>query len=249
MTRAMKKADIPAFFAALREREPEPRTELEYGSHFELLVAVLLSAQATDAGVNRATRRLFAVANTPQAMLALGEQGLHQYLNTLNLYRSKTRHLLLTCQKLLDDFGGTVPQTRPELESLPGVGRKTANVVLNVAFGQPTMAVDTHIFRVSNRTGLAAGSTPLEVETALLRRVPPGFAQHAHHWLILLGRYTCQARRPLCGQCPVVSWCGYRPKNLPDAAGSATGRAARAARAQGSAGPVRTTSKAKITTS
>lgn len=208
----MKKAHIESFFAALQAANPDPRTELEFSSEFELLVAVLLSAQATDAGVNKATRRLFAVANTPQAMLELGEAGLHQYLATINLYRSKTRHLLQTCRMLLDDFGGEIPRTREALQSLPGVGRKTANVVLNVAFGQPTMAVDTHIFRVSNRTGLAPGATPLAVEQALLRRVPAAYAVHAHHWLILLGRYVCQARTPRCGECGVSAWCGYKSK-------------------------------------
>ncbi len=208
----MKKSDITAFFTILQTANPEPKTELEYTSHFELLAAVLLSAQATDVGVNKATRKLFPVANTPQAILALGQEGLERYIQTIGLYRSKARHLLETCQILLERFDGQVPDTREALESLPGVGRKTANVVLNVAFGQPTMAVDTHIFRVSNRTGLAPGKTPLAVEQALLKRVPPQFLQHAHHWLILLGRYVCQARTPRCWECSVAAHCDFRPK-------------------------------------
>ena len=208
----MKKSDISAFFAILQAANPHPKTELEYSSHFELLAAVLLSAQATDVGVNKATRKLFAVANTPQAMLDLGLEGLEGYIQTIGLYRSKAKHLLQTCQILLDRFDGQVPNTREALETLPGVGRKTANVVLNVAFGQPTMAVDTHIFRVSNRTGLAPGATPLAVEQALLKRVPKEYLQHAHHWLILLGRYVCQARKPRCWECSVAAHCGFKPK-------------------------------------
>lgn len=208
----MKKSDISAFFAILQAANPHPKTELEYSSHFELLAAVLLSAQATDVGVNKATRKLFAVANTPQAMLDLGLEGLEGYIQNIGLYRSKAKHLLQTCQILLDRFDGQVPNTREALETLPGVGRKTANVVLNVAFGQPTMAVDTHIFRVSNRTGLAPGATPLAVEQALLKRVPKEYLQHAHHWLILLGRYVCQARKPRCWECSVAAHCDFKPK-------------------------------------
>ena len=208
----MKKSDICAFFAILQEANPHPRTELEYSSHFELLTAVLLSAQATDVGVNKATRGLFAAANTPQAMLALGQEGLERYIQTIGLYRSKAKHLLQTCQILVERYNGEVPNTREALESLPGVGRKTANVVLNVAFGQPTMAVDTHIFRVGNRTGLAPGSTPLAVEQGLLKRIPAQYLLHAHHWLILLGRYVCQARTPRCWECSVAAHCDFKPK-------------------------------------
>ena len=208
----MKKSDISAFFAILQAANPHPKTELEYSSHFELLAAVLLSAQATDVGVNKATRKLFAVANMPQAMLDLGLEGLEGYIQTIGLYRSKAKHLLQTCQILLERFDGQVPNSREALETLPGVGRKTANVVLNVAFGQPTMAVDTHIFRVSNRTGLAPGATPLAVEQALLKRVPKEYLQHAHHWLILLGRYVCQARKPRCWECSVAAHCDFKPK-------------------------------------
>ncbi|MFZ5520920.1 MAG: endonuclease III [Pseudomonadota bacterium] len=208
----MKARDIEPFFATLEAANPEPKTELEYTTPFELLTAVLLSAQATDAGVNKATRRLFPVANTPQAILGLGEDGLCEYIKTIGLYRSKARHLLATCRILVEQHGGEVPRTREALEALPGVGRKTANVVLNVAFGEPTMAVDTHIFRVSNRTGLAPGKTPLEVELKLLKRVPPAYRLHAHHWLILHGRYICVARKPRCWECPVATWCDYRPK-------------------------------------
>ncbi|PAT42293.1 endonuclease III [Vandammella animalimorsus] len=213
----MKKADIPLFFATLQAANPHPQTELEYGSHFQLLAAVLLSAQATDAGVNKATRRLFPVAGTPQAILDLGLAGLQEHIKTIGLYRSKAKNLLATCAILVERYGGQIPRTRQELEQLPGVGRKTANVVLNVAFGEPTMAVDTHIFRVSNRTGLAPGKTPLEVEQRLLQRVPQEYALHAHHWLILLGRYVCQARKPRCWECRVSAWCDYRPKTPPPA--------------------------------
>ncbi len=212
MPPTMKKSDICAFFATLQAANPHPRTELEYSNNFELLTAVLLSAQATDVGVNKATRKLFAVANTPQAMLALGQEGLESYIQTIGLYRSKARHLLQTCQILLERHNGEVPDTREALEQLPGVGRKTANVVLNVAFGQPTMAVDTHIFRVGNRTGLAPGATPLEVEQGLLKRIPKEYLQHAHHWLILLGRYVCQARTPRCWECSVAAYCDFKPK-------------------------------------
>jgi endonuclease-3 len=189
-------------------------TELEYTSVFELLAAVLLSAQATDVGVNKATRKLFPVANTPEKILALGQEGLESYIKTIGLYRSKAKHLMETCRILVERHGGEVPRTREALEALPGVGRKTANVVLNVAFGQPTMAVDTHIFRVSNRTGLAPGKTPLAVEQQLMKRVPPAYAVDSHHWLILLGRYVCQARKPLCHRCAVSAYCDFKPKTV-----------------------------------
>ena len=207
----MKPEDVEPFFATLRAANPQPATELEYTNVFELLAAVLLSAQATDAGVNKATRRLFPEANTPAKMLALGIEGLEERIKTIGLFRTKARNLHETCRLLVERHGGQVPRTREELEALPGVGRKTANVVLNVAFGEPTMAVDTHIFRVANRTGLAPGKDPLEVEMKLLERVPPAYRLHAHHWLILHGRYVCQARRPLCGQCAVARYCEARP--------------------------------------
>ena len=208
----MKKEHIEPFFATLKAANPQPNTELEYTSVFELLAAVLLSAQATDVGVNKATRRLFVVANTPQQILRLGLDGLEQHIKTIGLFRSKARHLMQTCQMLVDLHGGEVPRTREALEALPGVGRKTANVVLNVAFGEPTMAVDTHIFRVGNRTGLAPGKTPLDVEMGLLKRIPPEYLVDAHHWLILHGRYVCQARKPLCWQCAVSDHCDFKPK-------------------------------------
>lgn len=209
----MKKSAIKPFFTILREANPSPQTELEYTTVFELLTAVLLSAQATDVGVNKATRKLFPVANTPQAILDLGLEGLESYIKTIGLYRSKAKHLMETCRILVERHGSKVPDTREALEALPGVGRKTANVVLNVAFGQPTMAVDTHIFRVSNRTGLAPGKTPLEVEKQLLQRVPAEFAVDSHHWLILLGRYVCQARKPKCWECLVATQCDFKPKS------------------------------------
>lgn len=199
-------------FRRLRELEPNPTTELEYSTAFELLAAVLMSAQATDRGVNEATRRLFPVANTPEAIVALGVEGLEGYIRTIGLYRSKARHLVEASRLLIEHHGGEVPRTREALEALPGVGRKTANVVLNTAFGEPTMAVDTHIFRVSNRTGLAPGRTPLEVEKRLLRNVPAEFLKDAHHWLILHGRYVCKARRPECWRCPIADLCDYRDK-------------------------------------
>ena len=208
----MNHAQIQTFFATLQSANPHPVTELEYTSVFELLAAVLLSAQATDVGVNKATRRLFAVANTPRKMLDLGLEGLEDYIRTIGLYRSKARHLIETCRILVERHGGEVPRSREALEALPGVGRKTANVVLNVAFGEPTMAVDTHIFRVSNRTGLAPGKTPLAVEQKLLQRVPPAYRVDAHHWLILLGRYVCQARKPRCWECAVAQSCDFKPK-------------------------------------
>lgn len=208
----MKKEHVELFFATLKAANPQPNTELEYTSVFELLTAVLLSAQATDVGVNKATRRLFPVANTPQKILALGRDGLESHIQTIGLYRSKARHLLQTCQILVERHGGVVPRTREALEALPGVGRKTANVVLNVAFGEPTMAVDTHIFRLGNRTGLAPGKTPLEVEHRLLKRIPRHYLEDAHHWLILHGRYVCQARKPQCAQCAVAAYCDYPSK-------------------------------------
>ena len=214
----MKKSEIAPFFATLRDANPTPQTELEYTTVFELLAAVLLSAQATDVGVNKATRKLFPVANTPQAILDLGLEGLESYIKTIGLYRSKAKHLMEACRMLVEHHGGQVPDNREALEALPGVGRKTANVVLNVAFGQPTMAVDTHIFRVSNRTGLAPGKNPLEVEKQLLKRVPAEFAVDSHHWLILLGRYVCQARTPKCWECLVAPYCDFKPKTPAPAA-------------------------------
>ncbi len=208
----MKSADIHRFFATLKAANPMPVTELEYTSVFELLTAVLLSAQATDVSVNKATRRLFVVANTPQAILDLGLDGLEGYIKTIGLYRSKARHLMETCRMLAAQHGGAVPRTREALQALPGVGRKTANVVLNSAFGEAVMAVDTHIFRVSNRTGLAPGKNAAQVEMQLMRRVPPEYLVDAHHWLILHGRYVCQARTPLCWQCAVQAYCDYQPK-------------------------------------
>ena len=208
----MKRTDITAFFATLKAANPQPVTELEYTSVFELLAAVLLSAQATDVSVNKATRKLFPVANTPQTIWALGQDGLESYIKTIGLFRSKAKHLLEACRMLVALHGGVVPRSRDELQALPGVGRKTANVVLNSAFGEAAMAVDTHIFRVSNRTGLAPGKDPLQVELKLLKRVPPDYLVDAHHWLILHGRYVCMARQPLCWQCAVAPHCDYRPK-------------------------------------
>jgi endonuclease-3 len=206
-----KRAEI---FRRLQAIDPHPKTELEYRTPFELLVAVVLSAQATDKGVNLATLRLFPAASTPEKILALGEDGLREYVKTIGLYQSKARHIIQACRILIDEHGGVVPDTREELEKLPGVGRKTANVILNVAFGQPTMAVDTHIFRVSNRTGIAPGKTPLEVERKLLKFVPAEYMQHAHHWLILHGRYTCIARKPKCKECVIADLCDYKDKEL-----------------------------------
>ncbi len=208
----MKTAHIEPFFATLKAANPQPNTELAYTSVFELLAAVLLSAQATDVGVNKATRRLFPVAGTPQKILALGLEGLEGHIKTIGLYRSKARHLMETCRILVAQHGGVVPRTREALEALPGVGRKTANVVLNVAFGEPTMAVDTHIFRVGNRTGLAPGKDPYSVEMQLMKRSPAAYLVDAHHWLILHGRYVCQARKPLCWQCGVAPYCSFKPK-------------------------------------
>ncbi len=209
----MGKDQIASFFSCLRAANPMPVTELEYTSVFELLTAVLLSAQATDVSVNKATRRLFPVANTPQKIITLGLVALEHYIKTIGLYHSKARHLLETCHMLVQQHGGQVPRDRDALQALPGVGRKTANVVLNSAFGEATMAVDTHIFRLGNRTGLAPGKTPLDVERKLLKRIPPEFLVDAHHWLILHGRYVCQARRPLCWQCNVRPFCDFKPKN------------------------------------
>ena len=211
----MKRDAIAGFFATLQAANPMPVTELEYTSVFELLTAVLLSAQATDVGVNKATRKLFPVANTPQAILDLGLDGLEGYIKTIGLYHSKAKHLLQTCQMLVQLHGGQVPRTREALEALPGVGRKTANVVLNVAFGEPTMAVDTHIFRLGNRTGLAPGKTPDQVEQQLLKRIPPQYLVDSHHWLILHGRYVCQARKPQCWQCAVSTYCDFKDKTPP----------------------------------
>jgi endonuclease-3 len=208
----MRPQDIEPFFATLRAANPLPASELEYTSPFELLAAVLLSAQATDAGVNKATRRLFPVAGTPQAILDLGLERLEESIKTIGLYRTKARNLMETCRILVEQHGGQVPRTREALEALPGVGRKTANVVLNVAFGEETMAVDTHIFRVANRTGLAPGKDPLQVESKLMQVVPKAYLADAHHWLILHGRYVCVARTPKCWECAVIRYCGYQPK-------------------------------------
>jgi endonuclease III len=210
--RAMRPAEIEAFFSTLRAANPQPVSELQYTSVFELLAAVLLSAQATDVSVNRATRRLFVIAPTPARMLALGVEGVAEHIKSIGLYRNKAANLVETCRLLIERHGGRVPRSREALEALPGVGRKTANVVLNVAFGEPTFAVDTHVFRVSNRSGLATGSTPYEVEKKLIERVPPAYRVGAHHWLILHGRYVCLARKPLCWQCRVAPHCGFTPK-------------------------------------
>ena len=210
--RLLSPPEIEDFFARLAELDPHPTTELEYTTPFELLVAVILSAQATDVGVNKATRRLFPVANTPRAILELGEECLKRHISTIGLYNAKAANVIATCRLLLERHGGEVPRTRAELEALPGVGRKTANVVLNTAFGEPTIAVDTHIFRVANRTGLAPGKDVRAVEERLLRRVPREYAKDAHHWLILHGRYTCKARKPDCPHCVVRDLCRYPDK-------------------------------------
>ncbi len=211
----MNKNKRTAIFSTLRERMPAPTTELVYETPFELLVAVILSAQATDVSVNKATQKLYPVARTPEAILALGVDGLKPYIRTIGLFNSKAENIIKTCRILIEQHDSEVPRTRPELEALPGVGRKTANVILNTAFGEPTIAVDTHIFRVSNRTGIAHGKTPLEVEKRLVRLTPDEFKNDAHHWLILHGRYVCKARKPLCGECPIVTWCEYRKKEIP----------------------------------
>jgi endonuclease-3 len=208
----LKKADIFAFFERLAEANPHPETELESVNDYTLLVAVVLSAQATDAGVNKATRRLFAEVDTPEKMVALGEDGLKQHIKTIGLFNSKAKNVIALSEALIAEHGSRVPADREALEKLPGVGRKTANVVMNVAFGQETFAVDTHLFRVGNRTGLAPGKTPLAVETQLEKKVPQPFRLHAHHWLILHGRYVCKARTPECWRCIVADLCAYKPK-------------------------------------
>lgn len=211
----LSKAQIRRLFEHLAAIDPEPKTELNYSTPFELLVAVILSAQSTDVGVNKATRRLFAVANTPEAMLELGEEGLKRYIATLGLYNNKAKNIIATCEKLLQQHGGEVPKNRKDLEALPGVGRKTANVVLNVLYGEPTVAVDTHIFRVANRTGLAPGKTPRQVEEGLIRVIPKKYLRHAHHWLVLHGRYICTARKPKCASCPIAGECNWPDKSIP----------------------------------
>lgn len=211
----MNRARRTEIFARLKAADPEPTTELVYRSDFELLVAVILSAQATDISVNKATRGLYAAADTPSAMLGLGVDGLKKHIRSIGLYNTKAKNIIATCRILEKKYAGEVPRTRAGLESLPGVGRKTANVILNTAFGEPTIAVDTHIFRVANRTGIAPGKTPLEVEKRLLRLVPDEFHQDAHHWLILHGRYICKAQRPLCPQCPIEDLCEFRRKTKP----------------------------------
>ena len=211
----MKKAEAFEFYRRLAETDPSPETELEYVNAYTLLVAVALSAQATDVGVNKATRALFAKVTTPQAMLDLGEEALRDHIKTIGLFNTKAKNVIAAARILVDQHGGEVPRDRAALETLPGVGRKTANVVLNVAFGEPTIAVDTHIFRVGNRTGLARGKTPLEVELKLEKVTPGPFLSHAHHWLILHGRYVCKARLPECWRCPVIDLCAYTPKTPP----------------------------------
>lgn len=210
----MNDAKREAIFARLKEANPAPTTELNFSSPFELLVAVTLSAQATDVGVNKATAKLFPVANTPEAILELGEEGLKEYIKTIGLYNSKATNIIKACRMLVDKHDSQVPQTRKELEALPGVGRKTANVILNTAFDQPTMAVDTHIYRVANRTGIAPGKNVREVEDRLMKRVPKAYLKDAHHWLILHGRYTCLARKPRCGSCVIEDLCEYREKTV-----------------------------------
>ena len=211
----MNREKRTAIYSTLRAGMPAPTTELEYRTPFELLIAVILSAQATDVSVNKATAKLFPVARTPESILALGVNGLKPYIKTIGLFNSKAANIIKTCNILIEQHDGEVPRTRAELEALPGVGRKTANVVLNTAFGEPTIAVDTHIFRVANRTGLAHGKTPFEVEKRLVRLTPEEFRKDAHHWLILHGRYVCKARKPLCSECPIEKWCEYRKKELP----------------------------------
>jgi len=210
----MKKAHVEEFFRRLKERDPEPQSELQYINNYTLVVAVVLSAQATDEGVNKATKRLFEKVRSPEQMLKLGEAKLKQHIKTIGLFNTKAKNVIKLSQKLLDDFGGEVPADRAALETLPGVGRKTANVVMNVAFGEPTFAVDTHVFRVGNRTGMAPGKTPLDVETRLEKIVPGPYRSHAHHWLILHGRYTCVARKPKCPVCPVNDLCSFKDKVL-----------------------------------
>ena len=219
----MKKADVFEFFRRFAELNPEPETELEYRDPYTLLVAVALSAQATDVSVNLATRKLFAIADTPARMLDLGEEGVKGHIKTIGLFNTKAKNVIALSEKLIADFGGEVPRDRAALETLPGVGRKTANVVLNTAFGEETFAVDTHIFRVCNRTRLAPGKTPLDVELGLEKIVPQPFRRGAHHWLILHGRYVCKARKPECWRCPVIDLCRYRPKTPPPGAAKSTG--------------------------
>ncbi len=219
----MNQAKRHEIFRRLKAANPHPTTELEYATPFELLIAVVLSAQATDKGVNLATRKLFAVANTPETILALGEAGLAEFIKTIGLYRSKAKHIIALCRILIELHGSQVPADRAALEALPGVGRKTANVMLNTAFGQPTLAVDTHIFRVANRTGLAPGKTVLEVEKKLLKNIPREFLHDAHHWLILHGRYVCQARKPKCGECFIADLCDYKGKTFPPPQSSPAG--------------------------
>lgn len=204
-----------AIYSTLRDRMPAPTTELNYKNPFELLIAVILSAQATDIGVNKATDKLYPVACTPEDIFALGVEGLKPYIQTIGLFNSKAKNIIETCRLLIEIHHSEVPRTRAELEALPGVGRKTANVILNTAFGEPTIAVDTHIFRVSNRTGLAKGKTPFEVEKRLVKMTPDEFKLDAHHWLILHGRYVCKARTPLCGECPIIEWCEFKKKVMP----------------------------------
>lgn len=210
----MKKADIREFFRRLEENNPEPEGELNYVNPFTLLVAVVLSAQATDVGVNKATGPLFAIADTPEKILDLGEDMLRDYIKTIGLYKTKAKNVIKLCEALVHDHNSEVPQTREELEKLAGVGRKTANVVLNIAFGQPTIAVDTHLFRLGNRTGLALGKTPLEVEKKLEKAIPKEYLRHAHHWLILHGRYICKARKPECYRCIVADLCAFKGKTV-----------------------------------
>ncbi|WP_019593770.1 endonuclease III [Thioalkalivibrio sp. ALM2T] len=211
----MNAANREAIFERLKAANPEPTTELDYATPFELLIAVILSAQATDVGVNKATRRLYPVANTPEAILELGLDGLKEHIKTIGLYNAKAENVMKTCRMLVERHGGEVPRDRESLEALPGVGRKTANVILNTAFGVPTIAVDTHIFRVANRTGLAPGKTVLEVEKRLMRLTPKAYLQDAHHWLILHGRYVCKARKPECWRCPIADLCEYKAKTPP----------------------------------
>ena len=210
----MKRENVVELFRRLRELDPHPTTELDYSTPFELLIAVILSAQATDVGVNKATKRLYPVANTPQAILDLGEDALKRYISTIGLYNAKAKNVIAACRMLVDEHGGEVPRTREALEALPGVGRKTANVVLNTAFGEPTIAVDTHIFRVANRTGLAPGANVRVVEDKLVKTVPAEFRKDAHHWLILHGRYVCKARKPACPECAINDLCSYRHKTV-----------------------------------
>lgn len=209
---ALTKAKITEIFERFKARDPEPKTELEFTNNFTLTVAVVLSAQATDKGVNKATKALFEVADTPEKMVALGEEKIRDYIKTIGLYKAKAKNVFLLSQMLVDEFGGEVPREREQLERLPGVGRKTANVVLNVAWGEPTMAVDTHIFRVSNRIGLANAKNPLQTEQQLLKKIPSQFMEHAHHWLILHGRYVCVARKPRCLVCPIADLCEFKDK-------------------------------------